>query len=146
MSVRFRRQFLIFWWLAYGLIAGCSNPLVHSIMTEFATPPVSEAEVKDQRAKFIEQRDPAAFRWLVTHALRNGMTVREVNHTMGDDGVRIYGDQQLKARLEGYLESDECYKWGPATNGQSVVLIFRGNRLVNYDPKDFRAMSVSAED
>jgi hypothetical protein len=67
------------------------------------------------------------------------MSLAEVGHELGQEGERIYDAGHLKRADSRYLESDDFYKWGPASDGRSVYLAFRDDRLLHYDADEFAA-------
>ncbi|GAB4153790.1 MAG: hypothetical protein Tsb009_30240 [Planctomycetaceae bacterium] len=90
------------------------------------------------RAEFQQEGSPEAIRWLKANRLHAGMTVESVNAVFGVDGERVYEDRRFKSNGGIYHEGDETYKWGPDSEGVSHLLVFRDNRLVNYNPKEFQ--------
>jgi hypothetical protein len=117
--------------------AGLSG--LDALLVEFRPRRAPIEEIEAHRVKFVQDRDPEAFRWLLANTLQNGMTLAEVNQALGDKGERIYDDQKLKFNRGEYLQTDVAYKWGPTSDGHSVVLVFRDGRLIQFDPKSFEA-------
>jgi hypothetical protein len=100
-------------------------------------PTVSRDEVERTRDLWRKNADPAAIRWLLTHEVRSGMSLAEVEQAIGHSGVREHRDTWVKGDEAGYQVGDETYKWGPDTSGRSYYLLFRSGRLVNFDPTEF---------
>ncbi len=124
------------------LLTGCGTAGLNGFLADLGRPKISATELQSRRAKFSQERDPAAFRWLLTHTLENGMSVQEVDHALGDSGERIYDDLKLKTQNEGFHQTDVAYKWGPDSEGRSVVLFFREGRLIQYSPEKFAGGNV----
>lgn len=120
-------------------LAGCGTAGLNGFLADLGHQKITNAEFEEHRKQFSQEKDPQALSWLMAHALNNGMTVQEVEHALGDAGERIYDDVELKSHYEEFLHTDVAYKWGPDTDGNSVVLFFREGRLVQYSPEKFRA-------
>lgn len=115
------------------VFAGCGTAGFNGFLIDFGPPAkVSAREIEEHRVQFNQERDPKAFRWLLNHAIENGMTVREVEHALGDSGERVFDDVAVKSKHREFLHSDIAYKWGPDSDGNSVVLFFREGRLIQY--------------
>jgi hypothetical protein len=116
------------------------------ILSEISLPGVpSAADLHDQhelekkhRSEFQREGSPTAIRWLKGHRIKPGMKRQDVNAIVGTDGERVYEDSRYKSRGGFYRATDETYKWGPDNEGGSHLFVFRDDRLVNYDPKNFR--------
>ena len=89
------------------------------------------------RERFRTDRDPEAMRWLLANRVRSGMTAADINGLLGDTGEREFNDRWLKTNGGLYRSGDVVYRWGPDNEGHSVYLVFREDRLVNFDPKEF---------
>ena len=92
----------------------------------------------EQRQKFVSERDPAAFKWLLTHRISNEMTVAEVSSVMGEAGERRLDDREYKTNGGNYHTTDVGYQWGPDRTGHTVVLFFRDGKLIHFDPHEIR--------
>ena len=119
------------------LLTGCETGSLHGMLANWSGPRISAGDVENHRSRFSQERDPAAFRWLLAHTLENGMSVQEVGHALGDEGERVYDDLQLKTQNQDFHQTDVAYKWGPDSDGRSVVLFFREGRLIQYRPDNF---------
>jgi hypothetical protein len=95
-------------------------------------------EEETQRRRFIEERDPAAMRWLLANRVRTAMTVDEVSDVFGEPGIREQGDRWIKSSNGLYHEGDQIYKWGPDTDGHTIYLAFRDGHLVNFEPDEYK--------
>ena len=93
----------------------------------------------EHREQFAAQGDPESLQWLLSNRIATGMTETEVAHELGQEGERLYGSGHLKRGDSRYLESDVFYKWGPASDGRSVYLAFRDDRLLHFDADEFAA-------
>lgn len=93
---------------------------------------------QEHRDNFVVHRDHKSLYWLVANRIKNGMSLTDVEQILGESGERETDMGRLK--LGGlYQTTDLIYKWGPDNEGYSVVLIFRDNHLVNFDPSGFRS-------
>jgi hypothetical protein len=124
--------------------AGCETSKVQALLPHDFRHRTSEAEIEKHRERFIVDRNPESFRWLLTHGIENGMTVMDVNRVFGDTSERIDNDVELKRERGEYLQTDVAYKWGPDRDGQSVILFFREGRLVNVRADQFTSFGSAA--
>lgn len=124
-------------------VSGCGTAGLSGYLQDFGQNRTTFRDIEEHRAKFIRDRDPASFRWLLTHTIDNGMTVHEINQALGDNGERMDRDQELKAHQNEYLQTDVAYKWGPDRDGQSVILFFREGRLVHFQAKTLATMDLA---
>ncbi len=124
--------------IAAWFFAGCVN------LDEIKLPGIptaaelnAEYELEEKyRREYQVERSPDAILWLKTHRIKPGMNLQQVNTIFGEDGTRVYEDARYKVRAH-YLAGDETYKWGPDSDGNGHLLVFRAGRLVNFDPKEF---------
>ena len=92
----------------------------------------------EQRQKFMIERDPDAFRWLLSQRIHNEMSAEQVAHVLGESGERRLNDREYKTNGGFYQTTDVGYQWGPDRTGHTVVLYFRDGKLINFDPAEFR--------
>jgi hypothetical protein len=97
----------------------------------------TDAETGSHRSRFQIDRDPESLNWLLAREVHNGMSVA-VNEVLGESGEEVEHAGEMKRGGGQYQQTDVGYKWGPDTNGRSVVLFFREGKLVNFDPEEFR--------
>lgn len=102
----------------------------------------AEREAEAHRSRYQQSRSPVELQWLMRNCVESGMTPAEINRVIGEQGQRVYDDDWIKTRGGHYHSSDNTWKWGPDREGNSVYLVFRENRLVNFDPDEFASMSV----
>ena len=107
-------------------------------MTPFATKSDYTAVEAEHRQKFVQERDPEALRWLLSHRVHNEMSVEEVSQVLGESGERRHDDRDYKTNGGYYQLTDVAYQWGPDRRGRTVILFFRDGKLVNFDPAEFR--------
>ena len=131
------------WLLAaalFSLTAGCETPAGPQFQwwsSHRLDEPAQKAA--EHRRQFQQQGDAESFRWLLGNAIASGMTLSDVEHALGSEGERVWDDQKFKTGGAGrYQQTDETYKWGPDSGGSSAFLVFRDEKLVNYDPKAYR--------
>jgi hypothetical protein len=99
-----------------------------------------KAGVRDEeqhRQSYQKSRDPEDLRWLLANRISSGMSVSEVGRIIGQEGRRLYDDTWIKKGGGYYQSGDEAWKWEQDRNGQSLILVFREGRLVNFDPGDY---------
>lgn len=99
-----------------------------------------KAGVRDEeqhRQSYQKSRDPEDLRWLLANRISSGMSVSEVGRIIGQEGRRLYDDTWIKRGTGYYQSGDEAWKWEQDRNGQSLILVFREGRLVNFDPGDY---------
>lgn len=120
-------------------IVGCSAPGRWKIfqMLPGAEPSYAGVDIAGIRQKFLTERDPEAFRWLLAHRIHNEMTHDEVANELGESGERRNDDREYKTNGGFYQTTDVGYQWGPDREGHSVVLFFRDGKLVHFNPNDF---------
>ncbi len=120
-------------------IGGCTGIDRHDPFEILADgDPGTMSEANARRQEFQVDREPAALTWLLSHEIETGMSLASVNDALGESGERVFDDESLKRNANQYLQTDIGFKWGPDTNGRSVVLFFRDGKLVNFDPTEFR--------
>ncbi len=108
-----------------------------SMFPTFETEERRAAEEESHRLSFQESRRPADFRWLLSHRIQSGMSPVEVGKVFGENGERIDKDGWLKKHDTNYRVGDVSYKWGPDNSGNSVLLVFRDEKLLNFEPDEF---------
>lgn len=102
-------------------------------MSEFIDTETPRREEAERRIAYQETRSPAAISWLLKNRVRTGMTIREVNEVLGEDGVEEPGADWI--RTSGpFNQGDDVYRWGPDAKGRTIYLVFRNKKLVNFNP------------
>lgn len=121
-----------------GALGGCESVgKVTPQVSAKSSPEDSSKKTPDsERRRYQADRSSSAARWLLAHCIHRQMTVKEINNVFGEDAVRVHDDTWLK-KGNGYREDDTVYRWGPDKNGRDIYLVFRGGRLINFDPKEF---------
>jgi hypothetical protein len=125
--------------LAGCLCAGCELSGKQSWPRWSGTPDAA-ADEQTQRTKFQTEQSSEAVRWLLSHKVRQGMSLQDVAGILGEEGAPVDADNWIKNDGVGYQVGDETYRWGPDDRGNSYYLVFRHNKLVNFDPAEFRDM------
>ena len=121
------------------LIGGCTtlhNAGVPGLDIYVREDPKAIAFEKEQREKFMVDRDHKAFYWLLSHQIANGMTLHEVEEILGGAGEYI-SDIDYSKTTGSHQLTDVAYKWGPDNKGRSVIIFFRENHVSNYEQKDY---------
>jgi len=117
--------------LSFLPCCGCetiSDPLTTAAPGKVTAP--THRLTDQHRMRFQSQGDPDSFRWLLENRISAGMSVPTVNATLGQEGERIVNDRWIKDSGGRYRESDRVFRWGPDSNGRSVYLVFRDQRLM----------------
>ena len=134
-----KRNRLVLAVLAVGAASGCQS--LHDAgvpgMAAFLNSETQSKEEERHRTSYQTSRDPSEMRWLLRNKVYSGMSPSEVSKIIGDEGERVYDDGWVKNEGGYYQASDEVWKWGPDRKGQSVMLVFRENELLNFDPTEF---------
>nr|ADY57687.1 hypothetical protein Plabr_0057 [Rubinisphaera brasiliensis DSM 5305] len=113
-------------------VAGCTQ------MAAVLNPPMLnsstyEEEVK-KREDYLANHSPDALRWLVVNRLKNGMSRADVNTVIGEDGERVFDDSDILASEGAHYRSDDMvYRWGPDSDGNVYLFVFRDDHLVNLE-------------
>ena len=94
-------------------------------------------ETEQHRQNYQSTRDPDDLRWILANRISSGMSVSEVARMIGEEGRRLHDDTWIKKGGGHYQSGDEAWKWEQDRNGQSLILVFREGRLVNFDPADY---------
>lgn len=76
--------------------------------------------------------------WLLAHCVAPGMSYKEVCRALGEEGSPEANDRWIKTRGTTYQVGDDTYCFGPDSEGQSVYLVFREDKLIGFDPEAFR--------
>jgi hypothetical protein len=121
------------------VVAGCEGGPASSftgLRSASRRSPAEKTEM-EYRTDYQTERDPEALSWLLANRIRQGMGVGEVNEILGQDGTREFDDRKLKAGNPAYRADDITYRWGPDSGGRAVYLLFREDKLLNYDPQQF---------
>ena len=144
-TMRLRMEFIAI--LAAGLIAladiGCESPSwTHSLNESFnakdGDPASGPRTEEEHRREYVETHSRKSMRWLLGHRIRPGMSYNEVCHVLGEEGERETKDRALKTTTTNVRIDDEVYSFGPDSEGRSLYLFFRDERLINFDPADFQ--------
>ena len=126
--------------LMIALLSGCGSIEQSSLsrMLPFGNKTNLAPQEAEQRQKFLNDRDPDAFRWLLSQRVHNEMSAEQVAHVLGESGERRPDDREYKTNGGFYQTTDVGYQWGPDRTGHTVVLFFRDGKLINFDPTEFR--------
>ncbi|RPI76174.1 MAG: hypothetical protein EHM42_14970 [Planctomycetaceae bacterium] len=123
--------------LLLTVVSGCESSGWNSRMLEAFSPEKSASAEDEERHRtaYAQSRNRDDLYWLLANRVDAGMGLREVNGVLGEEGTRETHGQW--ARGGDFQVSDDVYRYGPDSTGQSVYLVFREGRLVNYDRSDF---------
>lgn len=134
MSTRWIAVVLV---LALSSATGCLG-IRPTALSDLLASGVDPKLAEEHRTKFQETRSEADLRWLLAHCITTGMTPAEVGHVLGEDGRRVYDDGWVKNNGGSFQAGDETWKWAADREGHSLMLVFRENRLIGFDPDEFR--------
>lgn len=134
--------------LLAGALAGCgTSGWAHKLERAFSSKPAtSSADEERYRRKYVGNHDRKALYWLLRHRVESGMAYGEVCRILGEDGVHETRDNWIKTNGGNYQIGDDCYAFGPDSDGQTLYLVFRDDKLVNFDPTEFNVPTHSRAD
>lgn len=116
-------------------VPGCgtlSVPNLPDLNTYFESTSQFQDE-ETHRQAYQKSRDPDDLKWLLANRIHSGMSVREVGRTIGEKGRHLNDDNWVKKGGGYYQSGDKTWKWAQDRNGQSLILVFREGKLVNFD-------------
>ena len=129
----------LFIFVALAPIIGCTSLNEGAIRKMLAPDPeTTQADEAKNRERFQQTQDPDALRWLLGNCIENGMTRAQIEAVIGQSGRYEPNDRTIKSGNEAYLTSDKVYAFGPDSESHIYYLVLRDNRLVGFDPKEFR--------
>lgn len=131
-------------WLGAGLLVGAlsigceTSGWTRKLERAFSSRPHStSAEEEHYRNKYVGNHDRQALYWLLRHRIDAGMPYGDVCRVLGEEGVRETRDNWIKTNGGNYQLGDDAYAFGPDSDGQTLYLVFRDDKLVNFDPTEF---------
>lgn len=89
------------------------------------------AEMRDQ---YQRDRSPEALQWLMRHHVRTGMSPSAISEILGEAGQPEPASSPV-LKQGAFRQGDAVYRWGPDAESRSIFLVFRNDRLINYDPQ-----------
>ncbi|MFN0052359.1 MAG: hypothetical protein ACKV0T_09210 [Planctomycetales bacterium] len=125
--------------LLAALAGGCESPSwIKGLNESFDRSSSANREVEEQhRRGYMESRNRADMHWLLRNRITSGMPLQEVRRVLGEDGVSELRDNWIKTKGTVYQSGDQAYAFGPDSDGQTVYLVFRDGRLINFSPREF---------
>ncbi len=125
--------------LAALTLTGCESPdWSRSLSNSFAGSDQPNPRLEEQyREEYAATRSAKSMRWLFSHCVEMGMSYKQVCQIMKEEGTPVTGERHLLAG-GSYRLGDDVYAFGPDTNGKTVYLVFRDDRLINYDRSEFK--------
>ncbi|MCG6155523.1 hypothetical protein [Rubinisphaera margarita] len=91
------------------------------------------AEEERRREEYLATHESEHIRWLLNNRVQNGMSKGDIDRIVGEDGDRVFNDQGVLTSESVYRTDDLVYSWGPDSSGTVYMLVFRDNRLINYE-------------
>jgi hypothetical protein len=127
-------------WLAAMALTGCESPSwTHSLNESFNAKEEGRPRTEEEhRKEYIATHSRKSMRWLLAHRVNTGMSYQNVCHVLGEDGKREERDRWLKTGGVNIRIDDEVYSFGPDSDGRILYLFFRDDRLINFEPEEFR--------
>lgn len=126
--------------VALAAVLGCQtlhNAGVPGLEDYVKPDPVQVEMARSNRDKFAIDRDHKALYWLLSKKVSNGMKLAEVEDVLGSPGEEA--SEFKGANSDGiHQTTDSAFKWGPDSEGCSVVIWFRDGHVCNFNPKDYR--------
>ena len=125
--------------LAVMALAGCESPSWTRTLNEsFQASDKNEPRTEEEhRREYIATRSRKSMRWLLANRVRPGMSYQEVCHVLGEEGERET-DRAFKTGGVNVRLDDDVYSFGPDSENRALKLFFREDRLINFDPDEFR--------
>lgn len=140
MVARFEITRLLWVLFVAGAVAGCESPSwTRSINESFGANEKSGPRTEEQnRQEYADTHSRESLNWLLSHCIKPGNSYKQVCQTLGEEGTREPNDRLRKAQGNTYRIDDEVYAFGPDSKGRTLYLAFREDRLVNFDPEEFK--------
>jgi hypothetical protein len=131
--------------------AGCESPEAARVLGQAGPAQVQRdrsprggrtpnAEEERHRGAYQTTRDPRALRWLLSRRIENGMTREEVDRVIGEAGETEMAGAGFKRENKGIFADDMLVRYGPDADGSTIYLVFRENRLVQFEPREYRVV------
>ena len=93
---------------------------------------------EDHRREYVKTHSRKSLNWLLSRCVKAGMTYERVCHVLGEDGERETRDRWLKTGGVNVRMDDDVFSFGPDSDGHMLYLFFREDRLINFEPSDFK--------
>jgi hypothetical protein len=132
--------------LVAACCCGCESPGWVKSLGKALGSSSEEAAQAEQRhqEEYVATRSRSAMHWLLANRIESGMAYLDVCRVMCQEGSAEPAERWVKG--QGYQVGDEVYRFGPDNQGQSVYLVFREGRLVNFDPERFKTTAAEARE
>jgi hypothetical protein len=126
-------------WLAALALTGCESPSwTHALNESFNAKAEGGPQTEEQhRREYIANHNRKSMRWLLAYRVRPGMSYDQVRHILGEEG-ELETNRSLKTGGVNVRVDDDVYAFGPDSEGRSLKLFFREDRLINFNPEDFQ--------
>jgi hypothetical protein len=126
-------------WLAIASLAGCESPAwTKSLNESFGSTEAGPRAEEEHRREYVNTHSSKSIRWLLNHCVKQGMSYDQVSRILGEEGEREPNDRWLKTSGANIRIDDQVYKFGPDSEGHMLYLFFRDDRLINFDPSEFK--------
>ena len=126
--------------LLAATLSGCETAnWARNLNDAFSSRPrTTAAEEERHRNDYVANHDRQALNWLLRHRIESGMSYATVCKVLGEEGVREARDEWIKTKGGSYQLGDDVYAFGPDNEGHTVYLGFREDKLVDFDPTEFK--------
>jgi len=91
------------------------------------------AESEKRREEFLIERTEESIKWLLSNLAKNGMSKEDIDRIIGEQGERVFDDTNVLSGDGLYRSDDLVYSWGPDKQGHSYMLVFRDDKLINFE-------------
>ena len=123
------------------LLVGSCLTMMFSGCTSFPLlsrgPSIAEQELT-HRKEYQLNGSRKALQWLLANRIDQGMDRKTVSEILGQEGERKRDDNKFKSQSSSIRRGDKTYRYGPDNGGRSIYLMYRDDKLINYDAKDFQ--------
>jgi len=133
-----------FFWSTIGvfstalMVVGCSSFSTAQMRELFAPDDeVTLDQIAERREEFRRTQSPEAFCWMLANCVENGLPREDIEKVLGQKGKYEPSDRLLKSHNKFYRRGDKVYSYGPDNKGRAYYLVYRDNRLVGFDRKQF---------
>lgn len=96
------------------------------------------AEAEKRREEFLIERSEDSIKWLLSNLAKNGMSKGDIDRIVGEQGERVFDDTEILSGEGLYRADDRVYSWGPDRQGNTYMLVFRDDKLINFENFDPR--------
>jgi len=115
-----------------ALFVGCTSTL-DALLPADETTAEQFAEESRRRQDYLETRKADDIRWLLRNRVKNGMSKSDLDRILGESGRREFDDSHILNEEGLYRSDDIVYRWGPDSDGNVYLFVFRDHHLINFE-------------